>query len=151
MEDLKTVETIIKDELAKVGYELYSLKYSARNKTLEIVVDRVEPINLDDITNISTLISDLLDKHDFTENPYTLDVSSLGVEKPIKLSELNKYEGRYVNLHLSNPFKGKNILEGDLVEVKDDKITLTYREKTRLIKCEINRGDIEKARLAIKF
>ena len=85
------------------------------------------------------------------DNPYTLDVSSLGAEKPIDLEKLDKYQGKYVNLHLSHPYKGENIIEGDLKEVTSDYVVLTYRIKTRIVEAKIERKDIDKARLAIKF
>jgi ribosome maturation factor RimP len=151
MEDLKTVEMLIKELCASKGYELYSFKYIAREKNLEVVIDRDEPINLDDITVISQEISDLLDVHDFTPDAYTLNVSSLGAEKPIDIQKLEKYVGKYVNLHLSHPYKGLNILEGTILECDENNLTLTYKDKTRDIKVNLNRNDIDKARLAIKF
>ena len=151
MEELERVKEIIGQEISTKGFDLYSFKYLAKKKTLEIVVDRVEPINLDDITEISNFISELLDKHDFTNDAYVLDVSSLGVEKPIALEKLDKYVGKYVNLHLSNPYKGLNTLEGNLDLVDESNVVISYKDKTRLIKCEIKRTDIDKARLAIKF
>ena len=151
MEELEQVKSIISEEIAKKGFDLYSFKYLAKKKTLEIVVDRVEPINLDDITGISNIISELLDIHDFTEDAYTLDVSSLGVEKPISLEKLDQYVGKYVNLHLSNPYKGLNTIEGNLDLVDENNVVVSYKDKTRVIKCELTRKDIDKARLAIKF
>lgn len=151
MEELERVKEIIGQEISTKGFDLYSFKYLAKKKTLEIVVDRVDPINLDDITEISNFISELLDKHDFTNDAYVLDVSSLGVEKPIALEKLDKYVGKYVNLHLSNPYKGLNTLEGNLDLVDESNVVISYKDKTRLIKCEIKRTDIDKARLAIKF
>ena len=151
MEELERVKEIIGQEISTKGFDLYSFKYLAKKKTLEIVVDRVDPINLDDITEISNFISELLDKYDFTNDAYVLDVSSLGVEKPIALEKLDKYVGKYVNLHLSNPYKGLNTLEGNLDLVDESNVVISYKDKTRLIKCEIKRTDIDKARLAIKF
>ena len=151
MEELEQVKNVISEEISKIGFDLYSLKYIAKKKTLEIVVDRIEPINLDDITNVSNVISNILDEHDFTEDAYVLDVSSLGVEKPIALEKLDQYVGRYVNVHLSNPFKGLNTIEGNLELVDENNVVISYKDKTRLIKCEIQRQDIDKARLAIKF
>jgi ribosome maturation factor RimP len=54
-------------------------------------------------------------------------------------------------VHLTNPIKGENIYEGDLKEVDDDKIIITYRQKTRSIDLEILKSNIYKIRLAIKF
>ena len=151
MEDISQVQEGLKEKLKEINYELYSVKFIAKTRVLEIVVDREEEINLDDISEVSQIISSYLDEHDFTDNPYTLDVSSLGVEKPINLSRLDKYIGKYINIHLSHPYKGENILEGDLTYCDDNKIILETKNKTKIIKCEINRADIDKARLAIKF
>lgn len=151
MEEIKSVETGLKEALKSINCELYSFKYIAKTKVLEIIVDRDEDFNFDAIEEVSKFISDYLDVHDFTEDSYTLDVSSLGAEKPIKLEKLDKYVGKYVNLHLSHPYKGENILEGDLEYCDDDKLILSYRNKTKLIKCEIKRDTVDKARLAIKF
>lgn len=151
MEDLNSVKDLIIKRLDDIGYELYSLRYITKTKTLEVVVDRVEPINLDDITNVSNEISEILDLHDFTEDSYTLDVSSLGVEKPIDISKLDLYVGKYINVHLSNPYKGLNTIEGNLVSTNEDSVQIVYKNKTRDVKCDINKKDIDKARLAIKF
>lgn len=151
MEDLNSAKAFIEAKLKEVGYELYSFKYTPRQKTLEIIVDRFEPINLDDITTVSNLISEVLDEHDFTNDSYTLDVSSLGVEKPIALDKLDLYVGKYVNIHLSDPFKGLNTIEGELKEVNKDSVLIVYKDKTRDVKCDVKRASIDKARLAIKF
>ena len=92
-----------------------------------------------------------LDEINPFEKPYTLDLSSLGAEKPLKVERLSAYVGKYVNVHLTNPIKGENIYEGDLKEVDDDKIIITYRQKTRSIDLEILKSNIYKIRLAIKF
>lgn len=151
MEDINSVKSLITKRLDEIGYELYSLRYIAKTKTLEVVVDRVDPINLDDITNVSNEISLILNLHDFTEDSYTLDVSSLGIEKPIDINKLDLYIGKYVNVHLSNPYKGLNTIEGNLVSTDENNVQIVYKNKTRDVKCDINKKDIDKARLAIKF
>lgn len=153
MINVKLIENDIKKRLDELGYELYSLKsFNDRNgQILEVVVDREESIDLDDIVKVSDNISSLLDELITDDSPYTLDVSSLGAEKPIALEKLDKYQGKYVNVHLSHPYKGMNVLEGDLIEIDNEKAVITYKEKTRTIKAEVKRNDIDKARLAIKF
>lgn len=46
------------------------------NKTLNIILDSNNIIDLDKIVEASKLISDILDKEDFIKNEYLLDVSS---------------------------------------------------------------------------
>ena len=151
MESLQQVELILKEKCRELGYEIVTFRFAAKASTLEIVIDRDEPISMDDITSVSQVISELLDEHDFTEKAYTLDISSLGAEKPIAIDKLEKYVGKYVNLHLSNAYKGLNTIEGDLDSVDGDEVHISYKDKTRLIKVTINKKDIDKARLAIKF
>ena len=153
MDSITEIQTLIKELLAKENYTLYSFKYSEGKKSgsMEIVVDRDEDINIDDITDISNKISNLLDLHEFNNVPYTLDISSLVIEKPIDISKLEKYLNKYINVHLTNPFKGLNTLEGYLTFVDSNSVTIEYKEKTRTIKATIDRSSIDFARLAIKF
>lgn len=152
MDSLEQIKELISGKLNENGYKLSSFKFaSGTNATLEIVVDRDEPIGFDDISDISTKISTLLDEHEFTEASYLLDVSSLGIEKPIDVSQLEKYKDQYINIHLTHPYKGESYLEGTLVEVNDLTIKLFYFKKGKKTTSEIERKYIDKARLAIKF
>ena len=110
-----------------------------------------EIIDLDEIMKVNNLISPILDEADLIKTNYVLDVTTFGAEKKIKVEALEKYVGRYVNIHLTNPYKGLNIIEGTLESVDNDKVVISYKEKTRTIKCNVVRSTIDKARLAIKF
>lgn len=153
MQNLNEIETNISELLKKEGYFLASLKQRKERQTLilEVVVDSYDPINIEQITNISEKISELLDQIDQTETPYTLDVSSLGAEKPISIETLDKYVERYVNVHLVNPYKGMNSLEGTLKSVTEKEVVIVYKEKTRSIEAVLEKENIDRARLAIKF
>ncbi len=147
------IKQLIEPTINKLGYSLesISLKREKGDLFLQIVVDRFDPISLDDIVAISNEISPILDENDPIKDNYFLDVTSLGAEKPIKLEHLDKYINKYVNLHVINPIKGENYLEGNIDSVNDDILILSYKIKTRLVRVEIPRKDIDKARLAIKF
>ena len=147
--DLNSLKQLIKERISQEGYELYSLTFA--NETLSVVVDRVQDIDMDAIVSLTNVLNAYLDEINPFEKAYTLDVSSLGAEKPLSVDKLEAYVGKYVNIHLINPIKGENIYEGDLVNVSNETITLTYRVKTRSMTVEINKENISKIRLAIKF
>lgn len=153
MEVEKKVTALLEQPVAELGYEVakVNLRSSKQGLTLEIFIDRDEPISLDDIVKVSEKINEVLDANDPISAPYTLDVSSLGAEKPIKVERLSHYVGKYVNVHITQPINGMNIIEGELAECDEEKTVITYREKTRVKKVEIPTKDIDKARLAIKF
>ena len=147
--DLKELKSLIDAHIQTLGYELVELSYS--QDVLTVVVDREQEIDMDAIVMLSNDLNSYLDELNPFTNPYTLDLSSLGAEKPLKVERLKAYIGKYVNVHLINPIKGENIYEGDLKEVDDDKIIIVYRQKTRSIPLEILKSNIYKIRLAIKF
>lgn len=153
MEDLKVIESGIKELLSKLNYELYSLKFIKKNKeyTLEVIVDRDDDISMDDIVKVSEAISNYLDEVDFSDVAYTLNVSSLGIEKPLKVDKLEKYINRYIYVHLINPVEGNNSYTGTLLEVKENQIFLQIMIKTRKKIIEINKENIDKCTFAIKF
>ncbi|MCR5078867.1 MAG: ribosome maturation factor RimP [Bacilli bacterium] len=145
---------ILEEPLKNEGFDLIEAKYAVGGKdgsTLSVVVDRVDPISLNDIVKVSELVSKILDDDDSFDEPYVLDVSSLGAEKPIALEKLDLYVGRYVNLHLITPYQGENYVEGTLVSVNGGTVELEYREKTKKKVASLARKDIDKARLAIEF
>ena len=149
----KEVLDLIQKPINDLGYINVSVSFSKEKGTsyLRVLVDKDEPLSLDDIIRVNDTISPLLDEADLIEGAYMLDVSSYGAEKKIDVTSLEKYVGKYINIHLTNPYKGENYLEGDLKEVSKDSITLSFRIKTRVVEAIINRKDIDKARLAIKF
>ena len=147
--DLNTLKQLISSKLNEQGYELYSLSFA--NETLNIVVDREQEIDMEAIVNLTNVLNAYLDELNPFEKAYTLDISSLGAEKPLKVEKLEAYVGKFVHVHLINPIKGENIYEGDLTDVNESSIVLTYKNKTRSITVEIDKANISKIRLAIKF
>lgn len=151
--DIKSLESKLKDKVNLLGYDFVSLssKKDKGDLILSVVVDRVEPIDMNSIVRLSEELSKYLDEIDSSSEPYILDISSLGAEKPLKITSLKDYVGRYIHVHVTNPIKGENIFEGDLIEVKEDEITIAVRNKTRVNNIVILLSNIYKIRLAIKF
>ncbi|MCD8209834.1 MAG: hypothetical protein LUC31_03335 [Coprobacillus sp.] len=152
--DLEVVKQSLSEFLKGRGYSLYSISFSKvkGQYTLALVIDRVKPIDLDAISEISQEVSNFLDEKDLvSEDNYLLDISSLGAEKPLKIEELSLYKDSLVNIHLTNPISGQNIYQGLLVDITEDEITIEYKEKTRVKRVVINKSNIYKIRLAISY
>ena len=151
--DLNNLKPQLEKRINELGYDLVSLssKKEKGDLVVSIVVDKVDPIDMNEIVSLSEKLSAYMDEIDNSETPYLLDISSLGAEKPLKVESLKDYVGRYVNVHVNNAINGENIFEGDMVEVTDDSITVEYRIKTRVKKVVILQSNIYKIRLAIKF
>ena len=149
-----TILNLIEKPIKALGYSEVDVKFVREFGTnyLRVMVDKDdEAIDLEQIMKVNDVISPILDEADLIKTNYVLDVTTFGAEKQIEVTKLEKYVGKYINIHLSHPYKGLNTIEGTLESVDNDKIVISYKEKTRLIKCEIVRNTIDKARLAIKF
>ena len=147
------LESLVRNKLNEIGYELISINshVDKGEHLLSIVVDRVEPIDMEAIVEVSRVLNSYLDELNPFEKSYTLDISSLGAEKPLNKDKFGDYVGRYIHAHLTNPINGENIYEGTLVGQDEEKITLEYRVKTRTKVVDIQKSNISKIRLAIKF
>ena len=149
-----TVKNLIEKPIKALGYTEVDVKFVREFGTnyLRVMVDKDdEVIDLDEIVKVNDVVSPILDEADLIKSNYVLDVTTFGAEKPIDVTRLEKYVGKYVNIHLANPYKGLNIIEGTLESVDNENVVISYKEKTRVIKCEVVRNTIDKARLAIKF
>ena len=151
--DLTKIKSLLEEKIVSLGYEPVSI--TKRNEKCEnilsIVIDKVEPIDMNMIVEVTNELSAYLYNIDDSNEAYMLDISSLGAEKPLKIESLKDYVNRYVNVHVNNAINGENIFEGTIKEVKDDSFILEYRVKTRVKEIVILFNNIYKIRLAIKF
>ncbi len=109
--------------LASAGMELVQvecLKMKAR-WLVRIYMDRHEGgVTLDDCALISNQLGDLLDVHDVPPGPYTLEVSSPGLDRPLhRDKDFLKYRGARINLRLEGKIEGRRHFRGELIDYED--------------------------------
>lgn len=151
--NLEKIKPLLETKLSDMGYDLYSILFNVvkGEKHLSIIVDKVEPIDMNEIVKVSETLSAYLDEIDDSNDPYMLEVSSLGAEKPLKVEALSNYIDRYVEVRMINPINGENIYEGFIRKVNEESIDLEIRIKSRIKEINIAKSNISKIRLAIKF
>ena len=127
------VESLIKDKIEHIGYELYDVEYVKEGKDyyLRIFIDSPNGIDLNDCEKVNNEINDLLDEADYIKETYFLEVSSPGVERVLKKDKhLEANIGTEVNVKL---FKkddlGKKEYKGILKNFDKEKITIETEGK----------------------
>lgn len=103
--------------VAENGMELVEVEFvkEGANQYLRLFLDKEGGVNLDDCEKISKIISDFLDREDPIEQAYFLEVSSLGLDRPLKRAQdFQKYQGHQVIIKTYSPFEGKKELRGKL-------------------------------------
>lgn len=147
------VETII-DEHGDMLVDMEYVKEKGQNY-LRIYVDR-QPngIDIDEIAALSELVSEKLDTiaPDPLPDPYVLELSSPGAERPIKTeADWERALNDYVHIGLYQKIEDKKVYEGTLKSYNNDEIVLEVKDKTRRKKLTIPRKLIAKIRFAIEF
>ena len=75
---LKRIEELIKEPISKLELTIDSIEYVSEGKYnfLNIVLDRINGIDLDTIVEATNIINPILDEYDLIEDEYILDISS---------------------------------------------------------------------------
>ena len=152
--NVELIKEVMEKEVTKLGYDFVSLIFAFRNgeHVLTLTIDRVDPISMNDILKVNEVLNPILDELIKDDNEsFNFEITSLGAEKPLKVEQLSSYISRYVEVRLINPVEGENIYEGDIKEVTDSELVITIRIKTRKKDIRIEKSNISKIRLAIKF
>ena len=133
------------------GFELVDVEYvkEGPNWYLRAYIDKSGGITIDDCELISRALSDLLDKEDFIEEAYILEVSSPGLGRPLKKEkDFSRSIGSEVDVKLYKAASFGKEISGVLREFDADSITIETEDEQML---RIERSDIALVRLAFDF
>lgn len=118
------------------------------HQILTCVVDGPKPLNLDEVTVVSRLISDLLDETDLIDGAFTLEVTSPGVDRP--LTQRRHWEKNVTRL-IAMVMNDGSLLTGRLTELRENDATFVENIKGRMKTHTIVLADIKKAHVEVEF
>lgn len=147
MRDLARIESVIEEKLATMGYELYELKdiRAGSRSILRLFVDNANGITVKECEKISHEISILLDVENFSQSPYTLEVSSPGIDRPLVTEkDFKRAVGNRIRFRLKGPEGKSSTLNGKLIDCANGVCTVeTKKEKKEIPLSTIFSGKIE--------
>ena len=147
----ETVESYISSYFNDNIYELCDIEFvkEGPNWYLRIFADKEGGIAIDDCEIISRAVEAILDQKDPIEQAYILEVSSPGIDRPLKKAEdFEKYAGRIVDVKLYKPIDGEKEFQGKLTGLKNDEIIIEAEEGKKIV---FKRADVAICRLAVIF
>lgn len=114
------VEEKLNPVITQMGFEIVDVEYIKKGDTasLTIFIDIPRGVTLDDCEAVHRAIDPILDELNPTgEEPYTLNVSSPGLDRPfVRQRDFERNYGKPVELKLYAPMQGKKLFEGILIE-----------------------------------
>jgi len=147
---LKEIEQLIEPVLADMGIELVDVDFSSEQsrRILRIYADRPTGINLDDCAMVSREIANLLDVKDLLQNRYVLEVSSPGLNRPLKKEkDFLRAIGQKIKVKTAIPLKGSRNFVGVLQSFESGTLQLKLDDIVVLIPEQ----DVKKANLVFNF
>ena len=137
--------------ITPLGIDVVDVEFKqGKNPTLTIFIDKIGGVDLDACESAHMAIDEPLDELDPTfGQPYTLQVSSLGLDRPFKKKEdFERNLNEEVEVKLFNSVMGKKFYEGVLVGFDDDVVVIKVDKKTTLT---LEKKQIVKINKLIKF
>ena len=144
-------EELLMSIMQEHNYELVDVEYVKEAGTfyLRIYIDKEGGISIDDCEIVSRALGDILDKEDFIEDSYILEVSSPGLGRPLKKEkDFKRSLGSEVEIRLFKPLNKTKEYVGILTSFDQDTVTIELEDNSEIT---INRQHIALIRLAFDF
>ena len=144
-------ESKLRPIIEQMGYELVEVSFEKENGGMSLIftIDKDGGVDIDDCEIVNKKIDPILDELNPTDDkPYTLVVSSPGLDRPLKSDrDLTRNIGKEVDINLFAKIEGKKSFTGVLKEFDSNNVVL-QTEKEDLT---FDRQKIASIKLVIKF
>ena len=144
------VEALASPVAQELGYELFDVEYVKEGPDwfLRLYITKESGISIDDCEIMSRAIDPLLDEADIIKGHYYLEVSSVGLDRPLKKEKDFRYfMGEMIEVKLFRPLEGKDFWVGRLTSYDDGFFTVSVEEGT----LELNTKDARLIRPWVDF
>jgi ribosome maturation factor RimP len=123
----KKAEAILEPLLEAEGLSLVDLSFKGEpgGWVLRVLIDKKQGVTLDDCARVSREFGQLLDVENIIPTSYRLEVSSPGLDRPLKKEvDFITYTGRRVRIKTRDPIAGRRNFKGDLVGCAEGSVTV---------------------------
>lgn len=121
------IEQMLGPMVAENGCLLLDVEYRREPAgwVLRLVVDHLGGLIVDDLATISRQAGDLLDVYSGLDGPYSLEVTSPGLDRTLKRGiEFSHFAGRRVKVILRAPDQGSPVVVGSLVGLDEGRVVV---------------------------
>ncbi len=129
----RKLASIIQPVVEGMGFELVRVRMmGGKNKIVQIMAETPEGgIEVDDCAKISSAVSAVLDVEDPIEDPYALEVSSPGIDRPLtRLKDFDVWQGYDAKVETDELIDGRRRFRGILAGIDGDEILINLSEGT---------------------
>ena len=135
--------------LPSMELELFDVQFlrDGQGWVLRVFIESETGVTLEHCSLVSRELGRYLDVEDLIDHAYSLEVSSPGLERPLRsIDDFRRYCGKKARVKVHNAIDSEKVFEGVIEEVVDDLIHLKLEDDRSI---QISFEMINKARLAI--
>jgi ribosome maturation factor RimP len=135
------------------GFELVDVevKRGRDGHVVRLFVDKEGGIGLEELQSVSEEVSAILDAEDPIDSAYTLEVSSPGLDRPLRNeAEYRRFVGRLVKLASYEPVDGRRHWVGRLQSVEDGVLGVSLEKETGAV-ARVPLAKVSHGRLEVEF
>ena len=146
----QSVADLIKPTLEGNGIELVDIEYkkTGRIRVLRVFIDKNQGVTVHDCQELSREIEDLIEIHELIDGHYVLEVSSPGLDRPLKkAADFLRNKGKRIQIKTYSPINNKKENAGTVIDFVNG--TLFLEDKKNILKISLT--EIAQAKLIIKF
>jgi len=151
MEDIKSkIAELAESAAVQYAVEIIDIEMTggSRKPLIRIFIDKEGGVTLEDCSKFSRALSALFDVEDPIRTAYILEVSSPGLDRPLRtVKDFERSMGKLAKVVTRERIENQNVFRGRIAGVKGDIVALS--ENDRII--EIPFDQISKARLEIEL
>jgi ribosome maturation factor RimP len=148
---IERIREVVAPILNSMGLELVDLELSGhgRRGLLRIFIDKAGGVNVDDCEQVSRYVGHALDVADPIPYAYLLEVSSPGLDRPLRKAEdYQRATGKLVRLKLNRPHDGAWVLIGRLKGLLGERVEVQPEDREPV---QVALADIAQARLEVEW
>jgi ribosome maturation factor RimP len=150
----KRAEELVAPVLSELGYSLVACEFlqDGGRWVLRIYIERDEGITVGDCASASHAVEDLIAVEDFIPAAYNLEVSSPGINRPLRgRSDFKRFAGEHVKIKTQRPLGGRSNFKGIICGVKGEDVELVIDNQRFLVPIsEISRARLDPVEISMK-
>jgi ribosome maturation factor RimP len=147
-------EALVRPVVEHEGFEFVEAIHvrEAGRPVLRVVVDRSGGADLDALSELSAQVSRALEDGGYESGPYQLEVSTPGLERPLKRpAHFQRSIGEQVKVKMTAPMAGSKAHTGTLVAADDEGITIAVSSGGGTEEHRVPYADIASARTVVDW
>ncbi len=146
---IEKIEEFASALLPSLGLDLVEVQFRREEHgwVLRVFIDNEEGITVDHCADVSREVSDFLDVEDLIDHQYSLEVSSPGLERPLRsMHDFKRFAGRKARVKLRVEINGQKVFDGVIQQVGEESIGLVLTDQSIV---QLPFEHIRKARLTL--